>query len=49
VEDGQPDRLRARILRVAGPDRSSPIAATSVDEVLSVVRRWLEEVTDPDG
>jgi hypothetical protein len=49
VEDGQPDRLRARILRLAGPDRASPIAVTSIDEVLSVVRGWLEEVLDPDA
>jgi hypothetical protein len=49
VEDGQPDRLRARILRVTGPDPASPIAVTSVDDVLSAVRGWLEEVVNPDG
>jgi hypothetical protein len=48
VEDGQSNRLRARILRVAGQDRASPIAVTSVDDVLSAVRSWLEDILDPD-
>ncbi|MES4903543.1 MULTISPECIES: hypothetical protein [unclassified Streptomyces] len=48
VEDGRPDGFRARIVRPGGPHRAPPTAVSAVDDVLSAVQAWLDQLLEPD-
>lgn len=44
LEDGQPDRLRVRILSSIGGHRASPFAVSSLRAVHAAVQDWLTEL-----
>ncbi|MET7762864.1 hypothetical protein [Streptomyces sp. NPDC005336] len=48
VEDGRPDGFRARILRTGGRHQAPPTAVSAVDDVLTAVHAWLDQLLEPD-
>ncbi|MEU1662253.1 hypothetical protein ABZ547_01370 [Streptomyces sparsogenes] len=49
VEGDRPDGFRARIVPTGGPRQAPPTAVGTVDDVLSAVRAWLDQILEPDG
>ncbi|EXU65184.1 hypothetical protein Z951_26935 [Streptomyces sp. PRh5] len=49
VEDGRPDGFRARIVPTGGGHQTAPCAVSAVDDVLTAVRAWLDQLLEPEG
>jgi hypothetical protein len=44
LEGGEPTGLRVRVFSTIGTNEATPLAVTSTEAVLAVVRSWLEEL-----
>ncbi|MGY0063934.1 hypothetical protein ACWY4P_47030 [Streptomyces sp. LZ34] len=48
MEGGRPDGFRARIVRTGGAHQAPPTAVSTVDDVLTAVHAWLDQLVEPD-
>ncbi|MBA6441168.1 MULTISPECIES: hypothetical protein [Streptomyces] len=49
VEGGRPDGFRARIVPTGDGHQAVPTAVSAVDDVLTAVRAWLDQLLEPEG
>jgi hypothetical protein len=48
LEGGRTDGFRARIIRTIGSEQAPPVAVSAVDDVHTVIQKWLDDLLEAD-